>query len=491
MSQAQINQDSNELKQFGYQQELKRALGLFSNFSVAFTYLSPVVGIYSLYAFGLQSGGPAFIWTIPIVVLGQMMVVLIFSELATTYPISGALYQWARRLLNPGFGWFVGWLYTWALLVTIAAVDFGGSPYAWQVFGVDAPTQLQNILMTIILLLIQTVVNWVGVKVLRQLAFIGFIMEIVGTVILGIILLFFPHQPGSVIFQTAGVQENGSYTPLFVIALLFSAFIFFGFESAGDVAEEVIDPRRRVPKAMILTLVIGGLVSFFVTFAFLHATPNIALSMDGTKTPNPIAYILSADLGDFGSKVFLWVVLLAYLSCGASIQAATTRVIYSYARDKVLPGHRWLAKVSAQQTPSNALLVSAILTLLLSLSAKIEYILTSFAVLGIYLAFQLIMLAALIARMRGWKPSGFFNLGWWAWPINLLGLAYGIAMMINVARPITPSAPWYINYAVLVSTAVVVVLGLAVYATQRKSVLALSATGSKSTASAVTNTANL
>lgn len=470
MMPSQVDEDSRELKQFGYQQELKRALGLFSNFSVAFTYLSPVVGIYSLYAFGLQTAGPAFIWTIPIVVIGQMMVVLIFGELATTYPISGALYQWARRLLNPGYGWFVGWIYTWALLVTIASVDFGGSPYAWEIFGVSAPTQFQLIEMTVILLAIQTAVNWVGVKVLRQLAFIGFLMEILGTVVLGIMLLFTPHQSGTVIFHTNGVQGTHSYAPLFILGLLFSAFIFFGFESAGDVAEEVIDPRKRVPKAMILTLAIGGIVSFFVTFAFLHATPNLALAMDGAKTPNPISYILNSDLGGATGRVFLWVILLAYLSCGASIQAATTRVIYSYARDKVLPGHRWLARVSKRQTPANALIISAVLTLIFSLSAKVESLLTSFAVVGIYLAFQLIMLAALIARGRGWKPKGFFNLGSWAWPVNIVGLIYGIAMMVDVARPTNPSAPWYINYEVLLSTAAVLLIGFLVYATQRKNI---------------------
>lgn len=482
--QSQIDEDSKQLKQFGYQQELNRALGLFSNFSVAFTYLSPVVGIYSLYAFGLQTSGPAFIWSIPIVVIGQMMVVLIFSELATTYPISGALYQWARRLLTPGYGWFVGWIYTWALLVTIASVDFGGAPYAWGIFGVNAPTQGENILMTIILLAIQTVVNWVGVKVLRQLAFIGFLMEILGTVILGIILLFFGHQSAGVIVHTNHVQGHGSYAPLFILGLLFSAFIFFGFESAGDVAEEVVDPRRRVPKAMILTLVIGGIVSFFLTFAFLHATPNMSLSMDAAKTPNPISYILDTNLGGVMSRVFLWVIVLAYLSCGASIQAATTRVIYSYARDKVVPGHRWLAKISKQKTPANALLISAVLTLIFSLSAKVESLLTSFAVVGIYLAFQLIMLASLIARSKGWRPKGFFDLGAWAWPVTIIGLIYGIGMMVNLARPTNPTAPWYINYEVLLSTAVIVIVGFLVYLTQRRKIAALDDIG-KHTLSAV------
>lgn len=468
--QQQIDNDAHDLSQLGYKQELKRALGLFSNFSVAFTYLSPVVGIYALYAFGLQTGGPRFIWTIPVVVAGQLMVVLVFSELATTYPIAGALYQWSRRLLGSGVGWMVGWIYTWALLVTIAAVDFGGSPYVAAALHLKA-SQGTLILITVVLLAVQTVVNWIGVKLLRQLAFLGVAMEFIGTMVIGVILLFFHHQSGGVIFSTQGVQGHGSYMPLFILASLFSAWIFFGFESAGDVAEEVVDPRRRVPKAMILTLLVGGAVSFFLTYAFLMATPNMA---DAMKSGDPLTYIMTSNLGGGVSEIFLWVVILAYLSCGASIQAATTRVMYSYARDNVLPASKWLAKVSEKhQTPMNALAVSAVLTLIFSLSAKVESVLTSFAVVGIYLAFQVVMLSALIARARGWKPKGRFSLGAWAWPVNIIGLIYGIAMMINIARPTTPGVPWYIDYEVILSTVIIVVLGLIVYATQHRKISAL------------------
>src|SRR2546430_9716212 len=76
----QIRADTEQLASFGYRQQLTRALGLWSNFSLGFTYLSPVVGVYTLFAFGLATAGPAFIWTIPLVVAGQMLVVLTFGE---------------------------------------------------------------------------------------------------------------------------------------------------------------------------------------------------------------------------------------------------------------------------------------------------------------------------------------------------------------------------------------------------------------------------
>jgi amino acid transporter len=464
MDDHQILQDEAHLARLGYRQELARTMRFFSNFGVAFTYLSPVVGFYSLYAFGLQTGGPAFFWGVPIVVAGQLMVVLIFSELAGSFPIAGALYQWARRLMGGTYGWFVGWIYAWALLVTITAVDYGGAPYIATALGMANPSQVTLVAITLVLVLIQTAVNAVGVNRLSILINIGVAMEIIGTLVIGIVLLFFGHQPASVVGSTMGVQGHGGYTPIFLVALLFAAFIFYGFESAADVAEEVIDPRRHVPRAMITALLVGGFTTLFAVFAFLHATPNMALAMNPAKTPNPITYILTSNLGGTVSELFLWVVVIAFVSCGAAVQAAATRVFYSYARDGVIFGHRFLAKVSPHfKTPQNALYVSAVLALLLSLSAKFESILTSFAVVGIYLAFQLIVFGALVARARGFKPTGAFQLGAWGWVVGILSLVYGVGMMINLSRPLAPGTPWYINYEVMVATGAIIVLGAIVY----------------------------
>ena len=81
--------DHERLNALGYRQELKRVLSLFDNFSVAFSYLSPMVGIYSIFFVGLVAGGPAYIWTIPVVVAFMTLVALVFGELASEYPWRG------------------------------------------------------------------------------------------------------------------------------------------------------------------------------------------------------------------------------------------------------------------------------------------------------------------------------------------------------------------------------------------------------------------
>src|SRR5947199_6026409 len=124
-----VMDDDARLASLGYTPQLNRVLGLFANFSVAFTYLSPMVGIYSLFVLGVGTGGPAYLWLTILPVVGMLFVALVFGELASHYPVAGALYQYSKFSVGPGYGWFVGWFYGIALLVTVAALDTGVVSY--------------------------------------------------------------------------------------------------------------------------------------------------------------------------------------------------------------------------------------------------------------------------------------------------------------------------------------------------------------------------
>src|SRR6202043_825157 len=100
----------------------KRTLGFLSNFAVAFSYISVSTGTFSLFYLGLAAAGPAFFWTWPIVAIGQFIVALNFAELASHFPVAGSIYQWSKRLSNKTLGWFTGWIYFWAGVVTVSAV---------------------------------------------------------------------------------------------------------------------------------------------------------------------------------------------------------------------------------------------------------------------------------------------------------------------------------------------------------------------------------
>src|SRR5579862_2390113 len=92
------DRDSADLAQFGYRQELKRSLGVFSSFAVAFSYISPSTGIFTLFFLGLTTIGGAFFWTWPIVAAGQFIIALNFAEISSHYPIAGSVFQWTKYL---------------------------------------------------------------------------------------------------------------------------------------------------------------------------------------------------------------------------------------------------------------------------------------------------------------------------------------------------------------------------------------------------------
>jgi amino acid transporter len=147
-----------------------------------------------------------------------------------------------------------------------------------------------------------------------------------------------------------------------------------------------------------------------------------------------------------------------------SLQAAASRLAYSYGRDKMIIGSRALAKFSERRSiPPYALLVAAVVPGLLVLGSKLSTDaltkIVSFAALGIYIGFQMVVLAALRARLKGWRPSGKYQLGRWGLAINVGALLWGVAAMVNLCWPRTPGAAWYDNYIVLVSAIVVIGAG--------------------------------
>jgi hypothetical protein len=84
----------------------------------------------------------------------------------------------------------------------------------------------------------------------------------------------------------------------------------------------------------------------------------------------------------------------------------------------------------------------------------------SFATAGIYLAFQMVVVAALYARMRGWRPGGAFSLGAWGLPVNIVALVYGVGALLDIVWPRSPGQAWFVNYGEIAMMAGIVVAGL-------------------------------
>ncbi len=443
--------------------DFHRSMSLWSNMALGFTYLSPLVGVYSLWAYSLNLGGPPAMWWIVIVGCGQFLVALVFGEVVSQYPLAGGIYPWTRRLWNRKFAWIVSWVYIWAVIVTVTAVaEFGGG-FVAALFGLEH-TNIVQLLTAVGLLLLALAINFSGTHMLARVAKIGLAAELIGVIALGLYLLLFKRVNSfSVFFDSMGAGGDQAYIITFLGAALSGLFLFYGFEACGDVAEEVTDPTRRIPKAMMLTILVGGVSGLLSYVGYVLAAPDLQAIVDG-EDADPIPAILESTLGTAGSKVFLVVAITAFISCVLSLQAAGSRLIYASARDRMLPVSGWLSHMSERHSvPTNALLVACVVPILISLYVyafpnQLPRI-TAFAVLGIYIAFQAVVLAALRQRIKGWRPAGNWNLGNYGMLVNVLALAYGIFAIILLIKPVDTGS-FLDKYVVLIGLAIVLSTGL-------------------------------
>src|SRR5437016_8203918 len=201
--------DEADLARFGYKQELRRTLGVFSSFAVAFSYISPSTGIFTLFALGLTTIGGVFIWSWPIVALGQFVIALGWAELASHYPVAGSVFQWTKYLAGKTYSWFAGWIYLFAGIITVTAVcttlPIALIP-AFELMGWNVHNTPHNAkVMATITLVVITILNIFGVRLVAIINNTGVLFEILGMVVFAFVLaLFHHHQSAAVIFHTGG-----------------------------------------------------------------------------------------------------------------------------------------------------------------------------------------------------------------------------------------------------------------------------------------------
>jgi len=452
--------DDAHLESLGIKPQLNRSLGFLANFALAFSFISVSTGSFGNFGVGFGLGGPIMFWTWLIIVAGQFIVALGFAELASHYPVAGSIYQWSKRLSHRTLGWFTGWFYFWAQVVTVTAVacivafvvdgimgqeDFLASP---------SPLGVSDMFtfIAITTLIITTLINAFGVRLVATLNNIGVATEILGMLVFALILLFFAnHQSPDVLTQTFGAQDaqNGNMFATFALAFFMSIFILYGFDTAGTFGEETLDASRQAPRGVLSSVLISGAVGVVFLLAIILSLEDIPATMAaGLAGEFPIATTIQSNLNGeiFGGitvgEIYLFVILASVFVCTLAIQGAATRMMFSMSRDGNLPGSRAWGNVSERfKTPANAAIAVGVLAAIpILLVGPIGGITLSIAATGlIYLSYFLCNLGLLAARRRGWPhKSAWFSLGRWGMPINILALIWGAVMLINIALWASP-----------------------------------------------------
>ena len=408
---AQDAADAAQLASLGYSQKLTRALGLWSNFAVGFTYLSPLVGVYSVFDYGLATGGPSFFWTIPLVLIGQGLVLLMFAEVASQYPIAGGIYQWAKRLVGPKYAWMSGWMYTWALLVTITSVAYPIAKYAGPLFGY-AVTGASTIATTVVVILLCAAVNLLGVRRLAFVANIGVAAEVLGTVGFGLYLLFF-HANRSVgsVLHTYGAGAGGiprclpGRLPLRGVDLLRLRGVRRHRRGGQEPVPQDPPGDGHDPAAC------GGVATVVLTLGLIVAVPDFGEVISGKDRTRSVTALAARSAR--GVKFALALIVVGFVSCTLAIQAAATRLVYSFGRDGMIVGARALVQAAPEfHMPPVAIAVTAVVPAALALLPAPRSPASSPSRWSASTsASSPSCWPRSSAARRGWSPAGTFTLG--------------------------------------------------------------------------------
>ena len=430
--------DSADLASFGYTQSLHRRLHFFSSFAAAFSYISPATGIFTLFILGIGTLGGAFIWTFPVVALGQFIVALNFAEVSSHFPIAGSVFQWTKLLSNSKpYAWFSGWIYLWAGALTVAAVvatlpltlipvinDIGLSDMS--------PDSLDNQKwIAIITLVVITLLNIFGVRVVAIINNTGVLFELLGLFVFAVILALFHNNQGvGVVFETGGPDFNASN---FLVAMFMGLFVIYGFDTASTLAEETNEPRRVAPRAVLGSVAAAFIIGFIFLWAMLMAIPGrLTRSSPPAASRRPRSSRRTSRTRSPPA------------TCWSSRSRSSSAAWRSRPRRSGSPT-RWRATASCRSPGRStrctrgparrwapASLVAVMAAIFFLKYGGVAFI--AIAASGmIYLSYILANLAILQARRRGFfeRRDVPFSLGRWGMLVNILALVWGGSMLIN------------------------------------------------------------
>jgi amino acid transporter len=467
---AGLSADAARLAELGYDQELDRSLKIGGNAAMGFAAISPVVGLYAVLLVGTVVAGPAWIWVLPVALAGQCLLLAVYSELASEWPITGGAYQWTRRLMGEGYGWMTGWVAIWAYLVANTTVAYLGAPWALTVLGIE-PTANRIVVTGMVLVVVCAAAGAGGVRLLSRAVKAGIVAEALASVGVGLaLLLVFREQDPSLLTHTLGAEalSGGSVGAALLAALAVGGWVFIGFDACVATSEETHDAARHVPRAIWIALLSVAALVLLDAVAATLAHPDPASVVAG-KDLDPVTTAVASGFGGWSQKPFAAIVLVAFLACGMSAQALTARTVFSLARDGALPGSRWLRVIDRRRVPIGAVALTTVvacLGLLLGLNSAAVGSLIAFGTAAIYMTFFLIALGAFTARVRGrWVPGGRVQLGRWGMMFNALAVVWLAFETMNIAWPrkslAPPGAPDYQVWAAPLFLGAVGVLGVA------------------------------
>ncbi|MFC6237486.1 amino acid permease [Longivirga aurantiaca] len=482
---SKLTDDEKLLAELGYKQELNRTWSGFSNFAISFSIISILAGCFTTFGVAWNNGGPiAISWGWPVISAFILIIGFCMSELVSAYPTSGGIYWWAAKLGGPKAGYYTGWLNLIGLIAVIASVAYGCATFIDLALSTVSESwaagySLQRVfIMFLVVLLLVGVVNALSSQLLALINNVSVWWHVVGAAVVVLILIFLPDSHLSVneVFTTRvnnsgglnGGETDGLLFWFYVLPLgfLLTQYTITGFDASAHLSEETQGAADGAAKGIWRSIFYSAIGGYVLLLAFVFAVQDIdAVTAGG----GGVAVIFNQALSSQWAGTVLFIAAIGQFFCSVACMTSTSRMLFAFSRDGAVPGASRWATLSKNKVPVNAVIISSIVAVLITLPALIEvnigtpdapiivptafYAVVSVAVIGLYVAFAIPIF--LRWRMGDKFKQGAWNLGnKWKWmaPIAVLEI---VIISIYFILPVTPAGTpgneafeWkFVNYA--------------------------------------------
>lgn len=349
---------------------------------------------------------------------------LSYAELSAMYSKSAAEFVYTEEAFKIRIlSFLLGWVIIFSGILSAATVALGFANYLAALFGV--PSIILTVIFAALLIVILSLVNFIGIKASTWTNILFTFIEAAGLIL--IIIIGIPHF-GSVNYLELPI--GGSFTVIFpAVALIFFAYI--GFEDIANIAEEVKNPAKNLPKAIIYSIIITTVLYCLTAISVVSILPYSEIA----DSPAPLNSVTTAVLGPIGGIIMSFIALFATANTVLIMMIVTSRMMYGMARDKALP--EGLSKVSQKyRTPALAVLITMILTMIPLFFGDIS-IVANATVFGVLITFFMVNLSLIALRRKKPDLERPFklkpNIGWIP-IIALLGciICFGLLFTFNL-----------------------------------------------------------
>jgi len=315
---------------------------------------------------------------------------LSYAELSSMFPKSAAEFVYTEKAFKIRLlSFLLGWIIIFSGILSAATVALAFAGYLAALIGFS-PIFLV-IIFAVILIVIVSLINFVGIRASTWTNIIFTLIEASGLIL--IIIIGIPYL-GTVNYFVLPI--GGSFGAIFsAVALVFFAYI--GFEDIANIAEEVKEPSRNLPRAIILSIIITTVLYCLTAISVVSILQDNSFA----DPQAPLSSVASKVLGPVGGIIMSFIALFATANTVLIMMIVTSRMMYGMARDKALP--KGLSKVSPKfRTPALAVLVTMILTIIPLFLGDLKTIADA-TVFGVLINFFLVNLSLIVLRKK--KPD--------------------------------------------------------------------------------------